>query len=286
MKLQRKSKNLTQKASCSDDDFVWNKIFFEIAIRAIRQVHVKYGMWGLGQEPKDETDFTLLNQGPGIEVALETEVCAAITQEFINSRFTNGLFEKNHNRHYEIDREVKYYLSKRSYHQIDLFVNKFKTEDGLKYYKFPAIIQVKRAHYYTPEIATGNLNSFQTNWKAIRSDIRALRQIRKLELTPDRAKYFEKIENHFLYILFWGVFPIPEKKYEATSQGDVKTYIKKQLRTRPLKENDIYLKWIPLTWDGDKGTVTKWLWVAMIEIDILCPRPPTGRNSWIRIRKK
>ena len=46
---------------------IWDKVFIEIALRAARKLHLEYGMWGLGQKIKDESDFKKINSGPGIE---------------------------------------------------------------------------------------------------------------------------------------------------------------------------------------------------------------------------
>ncbi len=78
----------------SEKQYIWSDIFLELSLRAIRKLHIDYGIWGLGQSDTIELRERLqsVNQGPGIELALETTVGAAIAQEFINSSFTNRSF--------------------------------------------------------------------------------------------------------------------------------------------------------------------------------------------------
>ena len=77
-------------------DYRWAKIFIEIALRAIRRVHYEYGVWGIGHNfVKDPYMAWRINMGMGIEVADEPGVCAAITQEFMNSPTVVGLWLKD-----------------------------------------------------------------------------------------------------------------------------------------------------------------------------------------------
>lgn len=145
---------------------VWKNIFIEIALRAMRRLHLDYGLWGLGQEFGSNLNFETLNQGPGIEITDETAVCAAITQEFINSRFTNGLYINKEPRHNEILREISFTSSSRNL--VDIFIDRYEKKDNLTYYfRYPAFIQAKRVHYFTPEIATGSRKSKKENGRVI-----------------------------------------------------------------------------------------------------------------------
>ena len=107
----------------------WKFPFLEIAVRAIRKVHIEHGMWGIGQHNKSPEVFSKMNVGHGIELAHETSVCAQITQDFINSRFTNGNVYNDQQRFYEIDREVKIYKDDKTEKQIDIFINRFLVKE-------------------------------------------------------------------------------------------------------------------------------------------------------------
>jgi hypothetical protein len=69
----------------------WVQVFLEIALRAIRRVHLEYGIWGGGRQWKMEGQrAAAINMGHGIELADERTVCAAISQEFMTSPSVTG----------------------------------------------------------------------------------------------------------------------------------------------------------------------------------------------------
>lgn len=255
---------------------IWDKIFIELSLRALRKLHIDYGMWGLGQK-EDESNFDNINNGPGIELALETHVGAAITHEFINSAFTNGFYFKKKNRRYEIHREVSFkkkdkgkFLIGASDEKkriaIDLLIRRFEynKEDEIVYCN-PSLIQLKRAQPIIPRIYIGGRENISVNYEGILNDLRYLETIYKYHLKEDletgsKEYRYESAKDMHLYSLFWGVLDSISKPEEIIAHIKVKYgYSFKDTNT----------KYSPLNYK--KGTnppeVKDWLWVSLVEMD-------------------
>jgi hypothetical protein len=87
----------------------WTQVFFELAIRALLRVHHDYLAWDIEQRPNVQPDFQAINNGSGILFADEPAVCAAISQEFIASRYSSGVwFTEGGTRNYRLTRESQY----------------------------------------------------------------------------------------------------------------------------------------------------------------------------------
>jgi hypothetical protein len=264
---------------------VWNKVFIEIALRAIRKLHIDYSPWGFGQEYPDDNIFNRINQGPSIEVAPEIAVCAAISQEFIYSRFTNGPYFENEHRFYEIQREVRF--QRKSFGKTgliaDLFLDRYKFKNSeLLYYKFPAIIQAKRAHYFTPSIASGNLNPIENQWKNIKQDIIKLIELKKItDYNISLKKYNGNLKGAFLYTLFWGISE--NNEFGAEEFPDV---IIKKLDNDLVHKENLEIRWFPLAWNNITLSVIKWFWLVLLEISPYEITPTTEDENWFSFNQE
>lgn len=257
-------------------EVIWRKAFSEIALKAFRKLHLEYGAWGLGQASKKTISFEKINEGPGVELAYETSVCAAITQEFINSPLTNGAYidkADQEERRYEIHREVK--IGSES---ADIIINRYRKRQSIEYYKFPVIIEAKRAHYFIPQIATGERGKKQENVTEIRSDLTKLKEYReKIKTSTFKISiqgYEGNIEDAFLYLLFWGTVKKSELDWE-----NVPLKFAKNIDDNLIKNNNFEIKWMPLKWS--KPEVEEWLWIMLIEVDPLIG-PGTDDEFWFK----
>jgi len=97
---------------------VWREVFLEVALRAIKKVHLSHTPWRLKKYEIDKEELRALNEGEAIFLALETTIASEISNEFIYSSFTNGMnigdknakpdLVKPYPRYYEILREVSF----------------------------------------------------------------------------------------------------------------------------------------------------------------------------------
>src|SRR6266542_2797570 len=113
------------------EDWKWAAVFIEIALRAVRRVHYEHGLWGIGRQwEMNRLKAQRINMGQGIELADERTVCAAITQEFMNSPSLTGLWteekddgsEEQQERYFTIDREKEYTDNSK---KVDIFIQKY-----------------------------------------------------------------------------------------------------------------------------------------------------------------
>jgi hypothetical protein len=279
-----------------EKEITWRTAFMEIALRAFRKLHIEYGAWGIGQSTNTVSDWENLNVGHGIELALETSVCAAISHEFINSPLTNGLYIKSNDyeeRRYEINREVTI-GSKR----FDFFITRYKKDSfgDVLFYKYPAIIQAKRAHYFSSDITRGIRNELVEKIEGdngLKADLIKLRQgrdiiklknytVRKSE--HDNQYINNQWDNAFLYLLFWGI----SNKDNNSSFGNEPIAITNRIENGLLKDNNYVLKWMPLKWRNvsNKGNsecpeVFEWIWIMLIEVDeVDIGSPPITPEYW------
>ena len=278
----------------------WKFAFLEIAVRAIRKVHLEHGMWGIGQHNKSPEVFSKMNLGHGIELAHETSVCAQITQDFINSRFTNGNVYNDQQRFYEIDREVKIYKDDKTEKQVDIFINRFVVDKNKPiFYRYPTLIEAKRIHYYIPDPVQGEAileNNIDERIKIVKKDIDKLLKVRKrlkkklgFETRSDKEyqKYAGQIKDAFIYTLCWGYY---DKQTGKPKSKTTPQYFIKQLEKKYGKL-DVQIRWLPLKWEPSNNskiiepTVTRFMWIALVEIKKIALNPnldfPITNERWI-----
>jgi len=247
-------------------DWKWATIFIEVALRAIRHVHYDYQLWGVGRQwQMDRLKAHRLNMGQGIELADERTVCAAITQEFINSPSLTGLWiEENRNgqlnkeeRYFTINREMEYTDKTK---KVDIFIQKYVKKNGKNIVpvKIPSFIEVKRSRRWVPEILEGIANREELQQSAVQKDIEKLRAEMMIRNSENPIN---------CHVLVWGI-------YEESSKED-----------HPIKFFDYFdnfvkvhqLRWLPLQWTcpslqnilSSKINIPKVhaaLWVALAQV--------------------
>jgi hypothetical protein len=253
------------------DEWKWASVFIEVALRAVRRVHYEYGLWGIGPQWKMDRQLAeRINLGPGIELALETSVCAAITQEFIGSPSLSGLWveqgpdgKPDHElRYFMIEREKEYrFLEGKA----DLFMQKFTPKDGklgeeLVPAVFPSFIEAKRARLWTADIKSGQAADGGSQISGVKADVAKLRE----EITGRRLNCPEadQIRGH---VLVWGAY--------GGQHGDHPLQFFRSVAGVELHT----LRWLPLTWkqpsrgelNDDKLTIPTpqtALWIGLAEV--------------------
>ena len=201
----------------------WRKIFLELAIRALIQVHQRYSVWELGQKELFIENFVRLNNGDGILFAPEETVRDAISQQIIEL----GLFKshkiENAKSSYVIDREYKIgaifknivkhdsesYLYARGENTkvnlyVDLIFKRIQTKDPNGDKTIPCLIEAKRhklfkINYETQEIIE---EGFQKD--AIDKDILKLRLIHRFVYKRKFTFMGKKFKSFFPYLLYLG----------------------------------------------------------------------------------
>lgn len=249
---------------------IWHLVLIELSLRALRKLHIDYGVWGLGQKEESAEKFHRINNGPGIELALETHVGAAITHEFINSAFTNGFKYKRDVKRWEIRREVVFSMkddsdiepgSKR--HVIDLSVNRFDYDKGTITYWKPGLVELKRAYHFAPDIEKGQRGPRRRNFPAVIKDLQRLQNINSLYskgLLNCSLPYPIKDNRFFLRSLFWGLSDGVNHKPDEVLAAIRKQGIRLNTKTSETR-------WHPLSWNQNirKPLVKEWLWVCLVE---------------------
>lgn len=248
--------------------YPWASTFIELALRDIRRVHHNYGLWSLGHPWLNRNcNPTLLNIGPGIELADELTVCASITQEFINSQLSSGAWIPENlesdveagPRFFRIDRE-KLYMDGRK--RVDICLERHFLDQGSGKTHIadpPVYIEAKRARRWQSEISTGEVRASKLNLTKIREDIEKLR---------NEARELKSNEKEiYTHLLVWNVF---KKKSDSPTAV-----------FRKINDHNLFihqLKWLPLSWTSlslEKSEnkaimqpeVNKSLWIALAEVD-------------------
>jgi hypothetical protein len=227
------------------DERKWASVFIEVALRAVRRVHYEYGLWGIGpQWEMNRQRARRINAGQGIELAFETAVCDAITQECIRSPSMAGVWVDD-GPDGEPDKEMRYFTVEReqSYltgdnQKVDLFLRKYSLKDGkpgeeLKPVKLPSFIEAKRARRWTADIKSGKAKYQARQLKNVQNDLQKL----KAEITHRSALADDK---HILgHVLVWGVYG------KGKHQDHPVTFFNEVGNGVELHA----LRWLPLQWD-------------------------------------
>lgn len=241
----------------------WAEVFVEIALRAIRRIHYEYGIWGIGRQWKMRRENTeKINMAHGIELADEPSVCAAITQEFMNSPSVAGLWEdkgQTKDMYFGIEREKAYKFDK--FKRADIFLQKFKRNKKGDFdpVKCPSFIEAKRARLWSMNLSTGKARMSRSQHGDVKDDIKKLRK----EMSYRVSQGLEQVLCH---ILVWGVYDksrktlcSPEAFFAKVGDADIEMHKR--------------VKWLPLVWDVSKKAdnnikVTKSLWIALAEVKL------------------
>lgn len=219
----------------------WKNVFIEVALYSLRKIHTKYQLWSLGTQ--ENINFIGLNQYEGISLAYETDVCSAITQEFLSSvsRFKIDN-TKNNLELYMLWREeaYKYNNDKRC----DLIIQKvptLNTNNKNDTYK-KVYIEAKRW-----------LRTSTNLYDTLKTDTSPqIYQIKKdIEKLQEEKKFNSDI---YTCILIWGTSD--EKSEIVLNEKSLSEYLIK---------NETITKYCPIKWN-DAGIITKWMWVTLAEV--------------------
>jgi hypothetical protein len=242
------------------DQRPWTIVFIEVAMRAIRRVHYEYGMWGVGRPWEMNSEKALrINMGQGIELADERTVCAAITQEFINSPSVAGLWMKSdgtpEERYFHIDREQRYRTGEKQ--KVDIFIRKYKRSDNgeLTELPFPVFMEAKRARLWQPNLPEGTADKEALQVNEVKADVDKLRK--------EKNAWQNELNCQ---LLVWGV-------YEEDTKDDPYQFFQQVGTGVQIHQ----LRWLPLKWpvpsadDIRKGeqrfpSVESALWIALAEV--------------------
>jgi hypothetical protein len=255
----------------------WREIFLELAVRALRRLNYEFAPWTMGQSLHvNVTDnLGMINSSDGLKYVLETEVCSAITLEFLHSGFTNGDWTFNHIRRYAVDREIE--INKK---HIDLFVNRYEINDKgeKKYSADPVLIEAKRGRYFIPDLKEGKSRG-SNNYSSIKRDIDKLRRARTFIEKKGKILGYDEYDFNgaFIYVMFWET---------TTTPKETKAQIMKKLECRDAENCNI--RFFPTKWDQAGPEITEWGWVCLYEIEP--PKDPIVKmkpmKSKVRVLKK
>lgn len=228
----------------------WTRVFIELTLQALTSTHHAYLAWNYDQTNK----FSPITSGYGLALADERDVCAAITREFISSKYSHGLrFETEERHSYELRREQ--YLTKTG--KLADIVCQRLPEKGKTY--GPSIIEAKRAFRLRPD---GSRPGHPTPLIGeIKDDIRKLRKLcrpRNSTLDPRGMILVWNMANEKA-----GTWIGPcEYLRRLNVRGDMRVW---QIRHAPVACS--LLKTEPLKDQPFAGVpVTSWIWVALAEV--------------------
>ena len=254
----------------------WISVFLEVALRAIRRVHLEYGIWGAGRQWKMGRDRTpLINMGYGIELVDERVVCAAITQEFMTSPAVSGLWheegEKDELRFFGITREEKYESSGQQSRpeRVDLVIEKYEpgSEERLEVLKPRSFIEAKRARLWQVNLASGDVKPGQPQITEICQDIEKLQR-------EQTTKLNKKKETIYIHLLFWGIYEEDSNGARATFADHPREFFETIKDRSKASLEGSYVRWLPTRWDNpsEENPETRWpmvrrgVWIALAEI--------------------
>lgn len=254
----------------------WPELMIELSLRAMRRLHFEYGIWGVGKQGQTEPPKPQqLNCGPGIELADEREVCAAITLEFMNSQMTSGFDRpptgivenwKVNLSYYGLDREWPYERDEPKKPgrpcSADITFRRIRYSAENKNEFQRVVIEAKRFQLATPAKTNEGQNG-SIEYKAPQFD----------EIKDDIKKLFDENsranEKFFAHVLIWGIWPTPT--------DEKLTVVELLKKCRPPER---YLRLHQLRWHPlDPGPVpsdskcpskplpvNRWLWIALMEV--------------------
>jgi len=291
----------------------WKNNFLTLAELALRRAQINYGIWDRDQ--KLQSDLKGFSLSRGLEIAPETDVCAMITQEFINSSLSKGFIPSGKTedpRYWIISREFKIpKKGSKSNSFADIFINriipngqKFKDISGPKSYNFPVIIEAKRAYTRKANIMDDNCEPLEDNFSAVRDDIKKLRSFSGIGSTKTRTDQstpdLHKADDNWPFVQFytcsliWGFTTkgkgvkdtLEDLENELVNNNQVKDP-NKHFTTKEWKGR--LTRWFPHTWEQEQKNmkVLQWCWIMLIEINPFFPDiNPEISESWYPPLKK
>jgi hypothetical protein len=256
------------RAKPDHEQFEWASRFMELVLRAFRRIHLEYGPFSLGHPWLSTEAPERLNLGPGIELADELTVVAAIVQECLNSPLLMAAPPstepgRSGQRYWRIQRECRY--DDETLRRADLVVTLYEDVGGRPQALHPPVhVEAKRLHYWTPDFETGTstLGTKNTAASRVRDDI---------------CKLCDSVREGYGYLMIWDVWRGPNAPPGALGEEHLGTDNTPSHFAESLDDPRLRLRearWLPLSWRHQdssstfKGppTVDRFLWIALIEI--------------------
>jgi hypothetical protein len=238
-------------------------MFSEITLRALLRLHHDYLACSVPQE-RIPLKNQSLSRGPGVALADELTVCAAIAQEFLASRLPRGQWVNGEPtfgiakgpRDWVLVREHPYPDSTQ---RCDFWVNRVDPKKKF----LPCFVEAKRLFKWTYHLETPKPAHVRLQINDIRKDIKKLREFESSFSSLSKAPRG--------YILVWNV---ASKKIKKTWIMP-KEFLKK-LNDRKVKPWQIRMWPLAASRDGmttfSETAVDTWLWTVLAEVTTSRPR--------------
>lgn len=256
----------------NDQEHKWVTVFLEVAIRAMRRIHLEYGLWGAGHQWKTGPGRpALINMGHGAELADERAVCAAITQEFVSSPSLTGLWEDDDGaevRFFTVSREQNYRLAHETGQRqwVDLMIEKYEqTTPGVFDVRRPrSLIEAKRARLWQVDLKNGTVSPGAPQVDAVCRDIE--------KLQAERNAWQQDGDKVYLHVLVWGVYEDDAGGAPARFADHPTSFFEDVRRGSNARLAGPYVRWLPTKWEFGAATpgnptVRRSLWLAIAEVD-------------------
>lgn len=254
----------------------WRQRFLNVVERSLVELNIEFTNFSLGQTANGESRRRFFDRSiQGIEFADELTVASAIVNDCLASPILSGDIEKPQKKNgraqlkfYKIQREVGYASGKR--HRVDITTQRISeseiikkaSDNSAKLYrsKFKtSYIEAKRAKRYSN-------STLEAKPKKVRSNTAG--ELRKN--SEERLQIYDH-KNRFFYVLVWGVL-----SNDTNDNNSPEKYLKELKKTEKftIKEDDICIRWIPLSWPiknelaspGASVEVEKWCWVILAQL--------------------
>jgi len=236
-------------------------MFAEISLRALLGIHHNYLSWSIEQTWSEEMKAAALNRGPGVALADELTVCAAISQEFLASRFPAGRFVGGNElfnieagqRYYRLTREVCY--PKNPKLRCDFCIERVHRDVAAP--RSQTLVEAKRAYLWKTKL-DGTVERAVNQIAEVRNDIR--------KITKQEAQFATPAEAPRGYLLVWNVTDkergtdIGPEDYAKEMARGVEHFTVWQIKVAPLSAK--------LPCEGGLGDwkVENWLWLILAEV--------------------
>lgn len=258
-------------------EYRWARVFMALALRAIRRVHYNYGIWNVGACKKvGDVALRNLNHGHGVDLADERTVCAAISQEFLASRFTCALIANPSSNSadfmmFTLERELPKYLTD-SRKQVDFFCRKWvppegETSSASDVWEVcphpPAFIEAKRAQRYRPDLLARKVSGPVSQHGSVAKDAIKLFEEKKARTGDKRPS---KNESIYAHLLVWGTCTAKSnfKKEPRRFLDKVDSALTSE-QSRPNLQPHA-TRWLPLDWADKTMKVKRALWISLVEV--------------------
>jgi len=266
-----------ERRAAGADRAASKKVFLQLAVRAVRRVHLDSQLMSLGQTDSGKDDsIRQVNQGSGVEAAPESAVRDVLAQEFNASKLGHGwklraeMTHQDTEGHYfgVIDREVPYLVTgDEIVEHVDLQYRRVPGP-GQNPQLYPAgPVELKRARLYRANLETGVPERRRLQTKEIQRDLRKLVRLVRADRAGTLRRPFGSTthtdpDEDLVHpqLLVWGdSSDAPEAFMEKVFDGV------RDCGCEPLGE--IAYESIPAKWKGGLfPPIDAWIWIAIASL--------------------